>query len=282
MRLYLGVDGGGSGCRVRLAGADGQPLADGVGGPANIALDPEGACRNILSAAAQAMAAAFPADDPARLMAGTWAALGLAGTVAAGADEWLASRLPFARSRIVSDAYTSTLGALGGQDGIVAAMGTGSVFARMRGGRYDQIGGWGFLLGDEGSGAVLGRRLVELALRAQDGLIPMTPALADVLARHGGPHGTVAWAIAARPADFAARAPALFTSADPAAAEVLDRAGAEISASIARLQSDGPLPVVWTGGLGPLWAARIGAAWPRRQSDGSALDGALHLAMAQA
>lgn len=277
MRLFLGVDGGGSGCRVRLAAPDGTVLAEGTGGPANIALDPDGACRNILTATMQALdiAGQDRATAPGRISA----ALGLAGTVAAGAEGWLAARLPFAHATIVSDAYTSTLGALGGQDGIVAAMGTGSVFAEWRGGGYRQIGGWGFLLGDEGSGAVLGRRLVELALRAHDGLAPMTPLLADVLARHDGAHGTVAWAIAARPADFATHAPALFTSADPAAAAVLDRAGAEVAASLDRLQSAGALPVVWTGGLGPLWAARLGHRWAQAAPKGSALDGALWLAM---
>lgn len=278
MRLYLGVDGGGSGCRVRLAGPEGGALAEGSAGPANIATDPEGAWRNILDATRQAVAAAFPGRSPEEVMAGLHAGLGVAGTVAAGAEGWLAARLPFARARIVSDAWTSTLGALGGQDGIVAAMGTGSVFAEMRGGSYRQIGGWGFLLGDEGSGAVLGRRLVELALRAHDGRAPATPLLASVLAEHGGPEGTVAWAMAARPADFATRAPGLFASADPAAALVLDRAGAEVAASLDRLQAAGPLPVAWTGGLGPLWAARIGGRWTQLTPRGSALDGALLLA----
>ncbi|WP_323042500.1 BadF/BadG/BcrA/BcrD ATPase family protein [Gemmobacter sp.] len=277
MQLYLGVDGGGSGCRVRLAAPDGTVLAEATGGPANIALDPDGACRNILAATAQALGIAGldRTTAPGRIIA----ALGLAGTVAAGAEGWLAARLPFARASIVSDAYTSTLGALGGQDGIVAAMGTGSVFAEWRGDHYRQIGGWGFLLGDEGSGAVLGRRLVELALRAHDGLVPMTPLLADVLARHHGAHGTVAWAIAARPADFATHAPGLFASDDPAAATVLDRAGAEVAASLDRLHAAGALPVVWTGGLGPLWAARLGHRWAQAAPKGSALDGALWLAM---
>lgn len=277
MRLYLGVDGGGSGCRVRLAAPDGTVLAEGRGGPANIALDPEGACANILAATRQALAAA--GEQPDAALPRLHAALGLAGTVAAGAEGWLAARLPFARATIVSDAYTSTVGALDGQDGIVAAMGTGSVFAAWRRGQYRQIGGWGFLLGDEGSGAVLGRRLVALALRAHDGLVPMTPLLAQVLATHGGPQATVAWAIAARPADFAAHAPGLFTCEDPAAAAVLDRAGAEVAASLDRLQAEGPLPVVWTGGLGALWAARIGSRWAQAAPRGSALDGALWLAL---
>lgn len=278
MRLFLGVDGGGSGCRVRLTDADGHMLAEAASGPANIALDPEGACANILTASTKAVVAAFPGQSPADVMAGITAGLGLAGTVAAGAGDWLAARLPFARAVIESDAYTSTLGALGGQDGIVAAMGTGSVFAALRGGAYRQIGGWGFLLGDEGSGAVLGRRLVALALRAGDGLAAMTPLLARVLDRHGGAHGTVAWAIAARPADFAALAPDLFTSDDPAATAVLEVAGEEVAASIAHLQGPGALPVAWTGGLGPLWAARLGDRWPCVAPIGSALDGALLLA----
>ncbi len=49
MDLIIGVDGGGSGCRVAVADAAGTVLARAEGGPANIATDPEGADRSILA-----------------------------------------------------------------------------------------------------------------------------------------------------------------------------------------------------------------------------------------
>ena len=278
MTLLLGVDGGGSGCRVRLADRGGQVLAEATGGPANITTDPDGALANILGAARQAAQRAFPDEDAGRVLARTVAGLGLAGAIAAGAAERLAPHLPFARLRIENDALTTVLGALDGADGIVAAMGTGSVFADWRAGRFRQIGGWGFLLGDEGSGAVLGRAILARALRAADGCAPMTPLLAGLLDRHGGQDGILRHALAARPADFATLAPLLFASDDPAAQAVLDAAAADVAGSIDRLHSDGALPVTWVGGLGPAWAARIGNRWGQRAARGTALDGALRMA----
>ena len=60
-------------------------------------------------------------------------------------------------------------GALGDDDGITAAIGTGSVFGAQRAGAVRMIGGWGFQLGDHGSGAVMGRSLCARALLAHDG-----------------------------------------------------------------------------------------------------------------
>lgn len=55
------------------------------------------------------------------------------------------------------------------EDGVVAIAGTGScAFARLDGVMH-QVGGWGYLLGDEGSGYELGRMALTAALRDRDG-----------------------------------------------------------------------------------------------------------------
>ncbi len=269
MRLCLGIDGGGTGCRAALADAQGRILGRGEGGPANIASDPEGAAANILTAARMA------AGD--QDLGALTAVLGLAGANVPAAADALRARLPFAGATILSDAVTAARGALGAADGIVAALGTGSVFARQQGGRVRQFGGRGFVLGDEGSGAVLGRTLLSRALRAEDGFEAMTPLLADVLKSHGGPEGVIAFALSARPADFAALAPRLLDP-DPAAEAILAGATAEIAAIIDRLQDGARLPVVFLGGLGPRYAARLAGRWDLRRAQGNGLDGAVALA----
>ncbi len=55
MTFFLGIDGGGTGCRAALADADGLIIGQGQGGPANINTDVEGAAVNILAATAQAL-----------------------------------------------------------------------------------------------------------------------------------------------------------------------------------------------------------------------------------
>jgi glucosamine kinase len=271
MELHLGLDGGGTGCRAAVADAAGRVLGRATGGPANILSDPEGAAANILDACARAMAAAGVGEVAA-------AGFGLAGVNAAGSAERLRARLPFARVRIETDAVAAALGALGDRDGIVAAVGTGSVFARRDGGRIRQIGGRGLILGDEGSGAWLGRAALAAALRAEDGHAPLTPFLAGLIADHGGSLGVIAFARAAAPADFAALAPRILAADDPAAAALVHAAAAEIAAAIAVLQAGAALPVVFLGGLGPAFRDRLAGRWPVADPLGTALDGALMLA----
>ncbi|MCU0826778.1 MAG: ATPase [Tabrizicola sp.] len=274
MPLFLGIDGGGTGCRAAVADSFGRILGTGVAGPANIASDLAGASQSILEATKQALAEAGGLAAPADLMAG----LGLAGANAAGVADRLRETLPFARLRIETDAVAAVKGALGGDDGIVAALGTGSVFASQRGGQIRQIGGWGLVLGDDGSGARLGRGLLAAALGAVDGYRAMTPLLAEVLREQGGAEGVIAFSLRARPAEFAALAPRIVGSRDPVAQELVAEAVEDVARSIALLQGGAPLPVTYLGGLGPTYATRLGGRWAVREPLGSALDGALLLA----
>lgn len=276
--LFLGVDGGGTGCRVAIADANGQILARADAGPANISSDPESALANILAATRTALAAAVGHAEMVQQLPRLRAAMGLAGANAAGADGWLADHLPFQSAMIVTDAVTAVKGALQGDDGIVAAMGTGSVFAVQRGGVMRQIGGWGLALGDEGSGAVLGRALLARALRARDGAAAMTPLLQSVLDEFGTPEALVGFSLTAKGTDYARFAPRVVEGNDPAAHAILADECAKVRASIAALQPDPPLPVTFIGGLGPTYAARL-TDWPQRPAKGTALDGAVFLAI---
>ncbi|MEY4698012.1 MAG: hypothetical protein RIT14_2440 [Pseudomonadota bacterium] len=271
MALFLGIDGGGTGCRAAVADATGRVLGRAEAGPANIASDPAGAAANILTAAQEALAQAGGGQIAA-------AGLGLAGANAAGAVDHLRRLLPFPRMVVETDATAAVKGALGHADGIVAALGTGSVFARQKAARIHQIGGWGLVLGDEGSGAWIGRAALARALRAQDGFVPMTPFLATLLRDHGGADGVVTFSLSARPADFAALAPRVLASDDPAAQALVDMAMTEVARAVDLLQDGEALGVVFLGGLGPTAAARLAGRWPLRAAQGSALDGALLLA----
>lgn len=272
MAFFLGVDGGGTGCRVALADARGAIIGLGAAGPANVNTDPEETRRNILAAAGQAIA-----GTGARL-ADLRVAMGLAGANVGAAVARLREGLPFARAHIATDAVTAARGALGLEDGIVAAMGTGSVFAVQWGGVIRQYGGRGFLLGDEGSGAVLGRALLAEALRAEDGFVPMSPLLAEILAEFGGIEGIIAFSFRARPVEFAALAPRIAGGDDAAARRIFDRAVDELRGILATLQAGRDLPVVFLGGLGASYAARM-QGMEIRAPKGSALDGAVQMAL---
>ncbi|NBE07244.1 BadF/BadG/BcrA/BcrD ATPase family protein [Paragemmobacter ruber] len=271
MQLFLGIDGGGTGCRAAVADAAGVIRGRAAVGPANIASDPVGAAANIMAAAEAALAAAGGGVVVA-------AGLGLAGANAAGAPERLRAVLPWSRMAVVTDAITAVKGALGDGDGVVAALGTGSVFAVQRAGAIRQIGGRGLVLGDEASGAWIGRAMLTAALRAVDGFTAMTPLLAGLVDEMGGPDGVVAFSLRARPADFAALAPRVVESDDPAAVAVMDRAEADVAEAVAVLRGAQDLPVVFLGGLGTVFAQRMAGRFPIRAPAGTALHGALLLA----
>ena len=271
MHLFLGIDGGGTGCRAAVADAAGVVLGRGAAGPANIASDPAGAAANILKAAEEALAAAGGGQIVA-------AGLGLAGANAAGAAEQLRDALPFRRVALVTDGITAVKGALGTADGVVAALGTGSVFAVQRAGVIRQIGGRGLVLGDEASGAWIGRALIAAALRAVDGFSDVTPLLSDVLEDLDGADGAVAFSLRARPADFAALAPRVVESSDPAARLIMARAEADVGEAVELLRGTEELPVIFLGGLGTVFASRMAGRFPLQAALGTALDGALMLA----
>ena len=279
MRLVLGIDGGGTGCRAAIADADGRVLGRGEAASANIVSDPEGARVNIEAAARAALDASGTGADFDDLVA----VLGLAGANLPAAAARLAERLPFARARIVTDAAIALRGAHGREDGITATCGTGSVFAAQRNGEVSTLGGWGLILGDQGSGARLGRTLLEAALLAHDGLAPSTALLAEVVAEAGGPEGLVDFAQRASPADFARYAPRVVAAAaagDAAAERLLAEAETVVAASIDRLAGNDLLPVCFHGGLGAVFAARLADRYAGRvrEAKGTALDGALDMA----
>jgi glucosamine kinase len=274
---YLGIDGGGTGCRAAVADAAGRVLGRGAADSANVWSDPEGARASVLAAAEAAVADAGGGE-----LGALCAALGLAGANVPEAVARLGP-LPFARVRIESDAAIALKGALGDGDGVMAALGTGSVFGVQRAGAIRMIGGWGFVLGDQGSGARMGRELLEAALLAHDGLAASTPLLAGVLAEFGEPATVVAFARSARPAEFARYAPRILAAeaaGDPAAVAIVGEAESWVVRAVERLMADGPLPVCFLGGLGEVFAARLAGRLPGpvRPPLGTALDGALLMA----
>ncbi len=75
--------------------------------------------------------------------------------------------------RVVPDFETALEGALTGEPGILLVSGTGSVcYGKTADGEQARAGGWGHLIGDEGSGYAIGRDILAAAARAMDGWEP--------------------------------------------------------------------------------------------------------------
>jgi glucosamine kinase len=153
-QFLLGVDGGGTQCRARLADVSGTILGEGVAGPANIRRGLAESMAAVLEAARQCLAEAGLGEAA---LGETAACLALAGA-SEPADLAAArrQRLPFRRGLIVTDAEAACVGAHRGRDGGIVIVGTGSIGWAIQGGRHYRVGGWGLPLSDEGSGAWLG------------------------------------------------------------------------------------------------------------------------------
>ena len=71
---------------------------------------------------------------------------------------------------VESDALAALTGAFAGEPGIIVSAGTGAIaHARTHEGKIIRVGGWGYLLGDEGSGFYLAKQALNAALKAWDG-----------------------------------------------------------------------------------------------------------------
>lgn len=259
MDLVLGIDGGGTGCRAAVATASGDIIGRGRGGPANIRTDLEGASRNIVEAARMAFTDA--GHDPA-LIASTPALLGLAGANVGDYKQRLIAILPFSRSDVESDSLISLEGAIGSHDGAIAALGTGTVYLARQHGKLRPLGGWGFQVGDLGSGARIGRDLLQETLLVYDGIHAASPLTGIMLERfNNDPGDVVEFTTAAKPGDYGAFAPMVFEHAargDAVALRLVNRAITDVEETLAVFDLQPSQRLCLLGGLAGLYAPLLG------------------------
>lgn len=220
--LFMGVDGGGTKCRVRLRDRQGDRLGEAVGGLANLYQDLEAAIGTIRATMAEvAQQAGLSEADRRHIHVG----LGLAGAVTEETTSAVRHALQDFKSVSVDvDGYAACLGAHDGEDGGIVIAGTGSAALALVKGQRHWIGGFGFPLGDQGSGAILGRGALRRAALSLDNLIPSSPLLEAILAEFQRDRDAFAdWARHALPRDYARYAPRIF-----AAAAEGDRYGIEL------------------------------------------------------
>jgi glucosamine kinase len=281
VETVLGIDGGGTSCRAALATMAGDIIGRSKSGPANIRTDLTGARANIVEAARLAFVDA--GKDPA-LIPETPALLGLAGSNVGVYRQQLLAVLPFAKSQIESDVLIALEGALGQHDGAIAVLGTGTAFMRRRDGQVRTVGGWGFLIGDQGSGGRIGRDLLEETMLAHDRIregSPLTEALLAVFRNE--PRDIVEFTTTAKPGDFGGFAPMVFDYAakgDAVAERILKRAVADIESSLAVLDLREDDPLCLLGGLAALIEPRLSERYRRmvRPPLQDALGGAVAMA----
>ncbi|WP_323014346.1 BadF/BadG/BcrA/BcrD ATPase family protein [Devosia sp.] len=189
-RYYLGVDGGGTNCRVRLADENLVTLAEVRNGRSNLQIDAGEPAYKAISDGTRDVFAAAGLDYAET--ANTYACFGMAGgRMDSARDAFAARPWPFAGVKVYDDIDIAHAGALGGAEGGVIIVGTGSAAMSIVDGKRHQAGGWGFQIGDQMSGAILGRELARYAVEAEDGLVEASPLTKAVIAALGGDNQAV-------------------------------------------------------------------------------------------
>jgi glucosamine kinase len=282
MSLYLGIDAGGSHTRARLTDEHGTTLGTGEAGPANARIALDILHHTLLDACQQATRAAGLSDaDVAMVKSG----MGIAGINRMGMKPKIqALAFPFASVALSSDAVIANLGAHLGEDGAILILGTGSVGMVKRGEDSFSIGGYGFPISDEGSGAALGLSAIRHALRALDGRSRTSPLSQAITQQfdHAIPR-VIAWMDQATPKHYAEFAPLVMDYAengDEIALLIVRDAALHVERFIETIIARGARRCVLMGGL----SARMKPWLRSRIVDklaeplGDALDGALILA----
>lgn len=230
----LALDLGKTHCRAALWVEGRRADAEGAGAPG--LATPGG---TMLGAAA-ALAVVRPLLRAAAVARVDRACAGAAGAraapeAAAQLAERLAAALPAGEVAVTSDAVASHAGAFGGGDGVVLAIGTGSVALALGDGAMRQADGWGPLLGDAGSGAWIGLRGLRAALQAAEGGGPKTTLL-DAAERSFGLLASLPAAVngAAAAAGFAPEVARAAEAGDAAAGAILREAAEHLAATAGR------------------------------------------------
>lgn len=183
---FIGVDGGGTKCRMRLTDAKLETLAEAVTDrPSNLQVrGGDAAHEAILGLIEDVFTRAGIATSESEKAA---ACFGMAGARLESARSAFEERaFPLESVKVYDDIDIARAGAHGEDDGGVMIIGTGSAAVALVDGERHQAGGYGFHISDTMSGAILGRELLRRSLLAHDGLIEKTPLTEAVMARFGG------------------------------------------------------------------------------------------------
>ncbi len=176
--LILGIDGGGSKVLVTLADKDGRILRTALGGGVNPMDNPD--WRQELERHIEP----FRSDPGLAAVGAALPAYGEVAHLSSFQKRCIDEAFPDIRRTVLNDVDAAHLGAFAGRPGILVLSGTGSMsWARNGTGASARVGGWGDVIGDEGSSYWIGREALHLISQSLDGRTRPT-ALATVVYEH--------------------------------------------------------------------------------------------------
>lgn len=268
MRLFAGFDGGGSKTACYLTDEKGRLLGLGSGGPLNyLFCGKETAARSIQDALSAAFAQSGLEPRP---LDGCFVS---SAAILLGHGDFHKSFfegcITAAQLDCDSDILPVWFGSAGADPAIVVIAGTGSIAYGCSADGFTRVGGWGPLLGDEGSGYDLGRRALQTAARMADGRTEENPTFLkeilqfyevktphDLISAVNGPDSREKIAACANVVC------ALAEDGDPTAEALLTQSAEELALLVRTAQKRAggeSWPVVLSGGLSEAMSPRLQA-----------------------
>jgi len=254
MDYVIGVDAGGTKTNAALYDDMGRVVYETRTGHGNITVDAVAATNNIAEAVSRC-ADACPAHEKIFIY------IGAAGIAAEGNAQTLTAKLetlfPNCPVRVENDAILALYALTKGKDGILVIAGTGAIAYGKYCGKQMRAGGWGHILGDEGSGYYISRRAFSNVTNEYDagaGYGRLSKRLLEKLGTDV--FGMIKYVYSASKSDIAGFLPIVVQAAadgDRTAASLLTEAGCGLS-SLAkslytRLECTGRVAVVVKGGV---------------------------------
>lgn len=174
LKYQIGVDAGGTHSTAIAYDLNGKELGRAEGGPGQINADYEGGINNIADTVNELLDKID--GDCMRVLVGI-AGLSVVGNAPEVAAT-ISSRINNLPTRAITDSLLALYSGLEGEDGALVIAGTGSVFNGLQDGHLIAVGGYGNILGDEGSGYAIAKSAMQSALlswdkREDNALIPM-------------------------------------------------------------------------------------------------------------
>lgn len=191
MKHYIGIDGGGTKTEMLVLHAHGEPLFTLTGGPCNP--------KSVTMKQAQLTIVGLLDEGYNKGMLEASDCLGIClGIAGIGSQLERASFLEFVRQYykrrgaaspviyVTNDAEIALAAGLGSNEGVIAIAGTGSIVYGISGsGQHFRVGGWGHLLGDQGSGYDIGLKTLQTVMLSYDGVEPPTQLTELVVGKLG-------------------------------------------------------------------------------------------------
>ena len=261
MGYILGIDGGGTKTKLLMTDAAGNLIVESESGSSNINADGYEKVRQVLQELA-ASTVKKAGMDPSGCISLCMGAAGAGRIKEKEAIREIFKDIGFnCRLEVTDDVTTAFYGGLDGNAGVMVISGTGSIcLGRNEKGEMHRCGGWGHVMGDEGSGYDIGRGVLSSIMRGFDGREPqskMTPRVLEFL-NLGGPEDLIEYIyrrVAGKKeiASLAVFADAGCAVGDAAAVSIIEHSAQELHLAVVtvinRLGFTGTLEVCTGGGV---------------------------------